>query len=50
MVAADIDGSKIFTFGPRSGLLGLLGGVVVPPTGFRVNDCAAVPLQVYCCS
>jgi hypothetical protein len=59
---ADIDGSKISTFGPRSGLP-LDGGVEVgvavgltdgvgdePPTGTRANDCALVPLQAYCCN
>ncbi len=62
MVDADIDGSKTDTFGPRSGLVPWVGvtvgvGVAVgvgvgvePPTGTRLNACAAVPLQVYCCS
>jgi hypothetical protein len=42
--AADIDGSKTWTFGPRSGVPG--GGVGAP----KLNDCAADPLQVYCWS
>ncbi len=56
MVEADIDGSKTKTFGPKSGAPpvggGDTGGVVggVPPTGTSEKDCAAVPLQVYCCS
>src|SRR2546421_546359 len=48
MVEADIDGSKTVTFGPKSGVPAGGGGVVPPEP--RVNDWAAVPLQVYCCN
>jgi hypothetical protein len=49
IVDADIDGSKTVTFGPKSGVPGGGGGVVPPPPPSE-NDCAAEPLQVYCCN
>src|SRR5512142_764429 len=57
MAALPIAGSTTKTFGPKSGVwpggvvgCGSLGEGSEPSLVASRNDCAAVPLQVYCCS